>query len=343
MATVRRRGLTWTVQVRRRGFPTLTRTFQRKSDAELWARQREAEIDRGDLPSNIRGLRAHTLRQLLERYAETVTSRKRGADRERYKLRVILNHPIAALSLDRLTPAQIARYRDDRLTVVKGDTVRRELAIVQHCLELARKEWGIALLANPVRQIKLPSVGRSRERRTTAAELTQLLEMCGGKAPQRYWLPAMILLAVETGMRRGELLSLRWDDIDLASRTVHLKMTKNGHPRTVPLSGAALDVIRQIPRSREAGSFRQGESDAEHSPSVFLVTANAFRLAWERLKRKAGVTGLRFHDLRHEAVSRFFEKGLNVPEVASISGHRDPRMLMRYTHPKAEAIAQKLQ
>src|SRR5262249_49586462 len=133
---------------------------------------------------------------------------------------------------------------------------------------------------------------------------------------------------VETGMRRGELLSLRWDDIDMASRTVHLKMTKNGHPRTVPLSVAALEVVRRMPREEE---------------SVFRVTANAFRLAWERLKRKAGVTGLRFHDLRHEAVSRFFEKGLNVPEVASISGHRDPRMLMRYTHPKAEAIAQKLQ
>jgi integrase len=76
---------------------------------------------------------------------------------------------------------------------------------------------------------------------------------------------------------------------------------------------------------------------------LFPVTANAFRLAWERLRRRAGIAGLRFHDLRHEAVSRFFEKGLSMPEVASISGHRDPRMLMRYTHPKAEIIAQKLQ
>jgi integrase len=137
----------------------------------------------------------------------------------------------------------------------------------------------------------------------------------------------MIRLAVETGMRRGELLSLRSADVDLRLRTVYVANPKNGHPRTVPLSPDAVKAVAHVPQATD---------------KVFPVTANAFRLAWERLKRRAGVTGLRFHDLRHEAVSRFFEKGLSVPEVASISGHRDPRMLMRYTHPKAEIIAQKL-
>jgi integrase len=325
MATIRRRGRSWHVQVRRQGLSALTHTFQRRSDAELWARQREAEIDRGDLPVNTRTLRAYTLRGLLERYAETVTPLKRGANRERYKVRVVLGHPMADLSLDRLTAAVIARYRDERLVIVKGDTVRRELALVQHCLELARKEWGIPLILNPVRQIHLPPMGRSRERRATVGELAQLLEACGNT--RRYWLPSMIQMAVETAMRRSELLSIRWADIDVVSRTVYLRTTKNGHPRTVPLSSVALRVLLQLPR--------QGDH-------VFPVSGNAFRLAWERLRRRAGVTGLRFHDLRHEAVSRFFEKGLSVPEVASISGHRDPRMLMRYTHPKAEAIAQKL-
>jgi integrase len=108
---------------------------------------------------------------------------------------------------------------------------------------------------------------------------------------------------------------------------VLLRDTKNGHPRTVPLSLRALEIIRDTPRVGD---------------TVFAVSGNAVRLAWERLRRRAGVSGLRFHDLRHEAVSRFFEKGLNMPEVAAISGHRDPRMLMRYTHPKAAAIAVKL-
>jgi len=128
-------------------------------------------------------------------------------------------------------------------------------------------------------------------------------------------------------MRRGELLAMRWADVDLEGRTVRLSKTKNGYPRMIPLSSTALELLRDLGRTGDA---------------VFPATANAFRLAWERLKRRAGISGLRFHDLRHEAVSRFFEKGLSMPEVAAISGHRDPRMLMRYTHPRAEAIAEKL-
>jgi integrase len=108
---------------------------------------------------------------------------------------------------------------------------------------------------------------------------------------------------------------------------VILRNTKNGFPRTVPLTTRAINVIKDTPR---------------RGPTVFAISANALRLAWERLRRKAGVLELRFHDLRHEAVSRFFERGLNVAEVAMISGHRDLRMLFRYTHPKPENVAAKL-
>jgi integrase len=325
MATIRRRGTTWQVQVRRQGHATLSRTFRLKADAEQWARQKEAEIDRGELPVDTRILRSYTLAQLLERYAAIVVPRKRGADREHYMLRVVLRHSLSRLSLHKLTPAEVAAYRDERLAVVTGATVRRELAIVRHCLEVARSEWGFVLPLNPVDHVKLPTPGNPRQRRATTGELQQLLGVCEARGKQ--WLGAVIQLAVETGMRRSELLGMQWADVDLEARTVFLRNTKNGHPRTVPLSPRALEIIGAMPRMGDR---------------VFPVTANALRLAWERLRRRAGVSGLRFHDLRHEAVSRFFEKGLNMPEVAAISGHRDPRMLMRYTHPRAEAIAAKL-
>jgi integrase len=325
VATIRRRGTTWQAQVRRQGHATFSRTFRLKADAEQWARQKEAEIDRGELPVDTRVLRSHTLAQLLERYAATVVPRKRGADRERYMVRVVLRHPLSRVSLHRLTPTEIATYRDDRLAVVTGATVRRELAIVRHCLQVARTEWGFVLPSNPVDQVKLPAPNNPRQRRATAGELDQLLRACEARGNR--WLGAAIQLAVETGMRRSELLGMQWADVDLEGRTVFLRNTKNGHPRTVPLSPRAIEII--------GSTLRTGEK-------VFPMTANALRLAWERLRRRAGVSGLRFHDLRHEAVSRFFEKGLNMPEVAAISGHRDPRMLMRYTHPKAEAIAAKL-
>jgi integrase len=324
MATIRRRKSRWQVQIRRRGH-RLSRTFRLRADAELWARQVEAELDRGGLPVDNRSLRAHTLADLLRRYEAEVVPRKRSADREVYMLRVVFRHPIAQVSLQLLTTTEIAKYRDHRLALVKGDTVRRELAIVRHCIEVARNEWGFVLPSNPVQQVKMPRAGNPRERRAHPGELEKLLKAC--KASSCRWLPAVIELAVETGMRRSELLAMRWDDVDLEASTVLLRNTKNGFPRTVPLSPSALNVIKDMPRC---------------GPTVFTISTNALRLAWERLRRRAGVLELRFHDLRHEAVSRFFERGLNVPEVAMISGHRDPRMLFRYTHPKPEEVAAKL-
>jgi integrase len=325
MATIRRRTNVWQAQVRRRGHAPLSRTFRLKADAELWARQMEAEHDRGDLPADRRTLRTHILRQLLERYAAEIVPQKRGGDREVYMLRTMLRHSIADLSLLNLTQAAVAGYRDDRLASVKADSVRRELAVLRHCLSVAKNEWGVPLSANPVHQVKLPRAGVRRERRASPSELQSLLAAC--EARNNHRLATLIELAVETGMRRSELLSMRWQDVDLAARTVLLRTTKNGWPRTVPLSSRAAALLKVTPRDGDV---------------VFDVSGNAVRLAWQRLRRRAGVSGLRFHDLRHEAVSRFFEKGLNVPEVAMISGHRDPRMLFRYTHPKPELIAAKL-
>ena len=164
MATIRRRKSAWQVQIRRLGHQ-VSRTFRLKADAELWARQLEAVLDRGGLPTDSRRLRANTLADLLRHYEAEVVPRKRGADREVYMLRVILRHPIAQKSLHLLTATEIAKYRDHRLVLVKSDTVRRELAIVRHCIEVARKEWGFVLPSNPVQQVKMPRAGNPRERR----------------------------------------------------------------------------------------------------------------------------------------------------------------------------------
>ena len=141
------------------------------------------------------------------------------------------------------------------------------------------------------------------------------------------WVKPFVVLAIETGMRRGELLSITWSDVDLSSRVVRLHLTKNGHERTVPLTPVAVQTLSSLPTPDDR---------------VFPVTTVAVRQAWVRLVERAGIRDLRLHDLRHEAVSRFFELGLSTPEVAMISGHRDARMLMRYTHLRPAAIAAKL-
>jgi integrase len=139
----------------------------------------------------------------------------------------------------------------------------------------------------------------------------------------------VIMFAIHTGMRRGEILSIRWSDINFDASTAHLADTKNGDARTVPLSSSALAALPAT------DNHAAGER-------VFPLSPNAVRLAWERLKRRAGVNDLHFHDLRHEAISRFFELGLSIPEVALISGHRDFKMLFRYTHLRPADVAKKL-
>jgi integrase len=329
MATLRKRGSKWQVQVRREGH-NLSKTFHLREDALRWAREQELSIDRGELMSSgtakvSSATTSLTLSDVLGRYQRDVLPAKRSAGAiEGYHLRAVLRHEIADTHLSEVTSVALARYRDDRLRVVSSGTVNRELGLLQHALKTAREEWGHSIA--PTR-IKKPSPGKPRQRRLHDEELAGLrtaLDRC-----RNPWVKPAFLFALATGMRRGEVLSLRWADVDLEARTAFLSITKNGHSRSVPLSPQALSVLSALPpRVRDR---------------VFPISANSLRLAWERVKRRAGVKDLRFHDLRHEAISRFFEMGLSVPEVSLISGHKDPRMLFRYTHLRATDIARKLQ
>ena len=162
MATIRKRGARWQAQVRLQGHRAITKSFLHKNDAEAWGRQKEAEIERGELLNTSRSLKAYSLAALLTRYESEVTSRKRGASSERYRLKTIQASTITDLPLDKLTPSLIARYRDERLKAVSAPSVRRELAIIQHCLEIARKEWGVPLLRNPMEAVSKPPQARAR-------------------------------------------------------------------------------------------------------------------------------------------------------------------------------------
>jgi integrase len=220
----------------------------------------------------------------------------------------------------------VAQYRDSRLETVQAETVRRELSILRHVLEIARRDWGVPLSTNAIAEVQKPPAGKARNRRLEARDFARLIDACG-RARVSPLLAPIIRLAVETGMRRGEILNIRWSEIDAQHGTLHIPHAKNGYSRTIPLTTEAIRVIASIPRTNDR---------------LFPKSPNALRLAWERLKERAGVADLHFHDLRHEAITRLFERGLSLPEVALISGHRDPRMLFRYTHLRPEDVAKKL-
>jgi len=203
--------------------------------------------------------------------------------------------------------------------------LRHELIVIRHCLKIARSEWGLCLKETPFEQISLPKPPKSRKRRLSDEEYQKLYE--ASKTMKINYIWPIFLFAIETGMRRGEILKLKWSNINFDDRTAYLEDTKNGEDRYVPLSCKAIELLSSTKQSNNL---------------VFPVSSNAVRLSWERLKRKANVNNLRFHDLRHEATSRLFEKGLSIMEVASITGHKDIRMLRTYTHLQTNNLVKKL-
>ena len=325
MATIRRRGHKYHVQVRRKGLRSVNRSFHSRRDAEAWARHMESQADRHDLPPDPGQLRDITLGQLVVRYRATVSTRKRTAHAERIVLTAFLRRPICSLRLSDIRTADFAAYRDQRLQQIKPSSLARELTPLRHMFEVARKEWGLPIRDNPLASLSIAGADPKRERRLREGELARLL--AAARASRNPFLVPLILFALVTAMRRGEILAMKWADIDWANNALLIPSTKTGYSRVIPLVPEALKVLDGLPRTGER---------------VFPLRANALRLAWERLRKRAGVVDLHFHDLRHEAISRFFEVGLSTAEVALISGHRDARMLFRYTHPLRERIIAQL-
>lgn len=340
MATFRKRSGKWQVRIQRTGLPDVSKTFLLKSDAEAWARTLESEMDRGVFVDRSEAERT-TLADILRRYREEVTANKRSGSIESIRINKLLkDESICRYKATALTGKLFAQWRDKRLKEVSGSTVNRELNIVSHAINVARKEWGIHI-SNPIELIQRPRNNKARERTLSDQEKVALFKELGatprkqdgtfakGGTHNPYLLP-VVRLALETGMRQSELVSLQWEHINLSIRTAFLPMTKNGLSRSVPLSPTALSILRAMYRERGVGFVFEG------------LTTEAVKRGFSRACKRAGLVDLHFHDLRHSATTHLFQLGLNVMEVASITGHRDLRMLQRYTHLKAEDIALKL-
>ena len=322
MGSIRKRKNRYEAQIRRRGLQSLTKTFNSKTDATVWVRGIEARIDAGDL--NILAPKLTTLGDLLARYQNEVTPLKKGHAAEARRINRLLHDPISSFSLRDLNGVILAQFRDRRI----NDGVRAaqyDLIIIRHAIKIAQLEWGVPMPNNPVDDIRIPNGIRRRDRRLREHEY-ECLELAVQSCKNPLIWP-LTQFAIAAAMRRSEILSLRWDDIDLDAQIATLAHTKNGSKREVPLTKFALEILKGL------------DQETNH---VFLISENAFRLGWSRLIKRSGINDLRFHDLRHEAVSRFFEMGLSVPEVALISGHRDLRMLASYIHLNSRSVAKKI-
>lgn len=323
MAAIRKRNGKYQVQVRRQGSSPIAKSFIKLTDAREWARMMEVSADRQELAPRRSELAAITLADLITRYRDNETPRKKGATTERIMLNAFLRHAISRKPLSSLTQSDFAAYRDERLAAVKPASIRRQLMTVRAVLSKAMTDWNVPLRNNPMAGLKLPAQENKRQRRLSPKEWERIM-----RAERQDTNPLTLLIArfcLETAMRRGEVLALKWLDVDLERSTAIIREAKSGEGRVVPLTQGAVHVLLEV------ADLPASTSKAATDP-VFPITTITLHASWRGLVSRAGIVDLRFHDLRHEAISRLFELGLTAPEVATISGHRTVAQLFRYAH-----------
>ena len=323
MSNVRKRGNSWNAQVRIAGWRSFTKTFKKKTDAIAWSVHLENKLRNAPVPTIVADSKV-TLSDLVIRYAEEIAPSHKSSVPETYRLRAIARSWIGELDIRYLNKQQFSQYQKDRLEKVSVASVHAELSLIKRVLDTAIKQWGYGIVENVIKTMKYSKGNVSRTRRLETDERDKILATA--KLQRNDYICSVIEFAIETGMRRSEILKLKWQDINLETGFASLYDTKNGEDRKVPLTKRCIEVLNQLPRSHE---------------HVFPIAVTSLYQAWRRAVRKADIKDLRFHDLRHEAVSRFFEMGMSVPEVALISGHKDVKQLFRYTHLNPENVFKK--
>lgn len=334
----------WQARIRRRGWPATSKIFRTRADCEVWARATETAMDKGGFVS-VAAAERTTFSQVAKTFkADFAPHHYRGKGWEHKLAR--LTDRLGSYSIASLTPDRVAWYRDERLKDpdprfknagaaprISGSTVKTELDLLSKVLDVASKEFRIPLpFGNPVASIRKPAGGPARDRRLNDEDYAKLIEACGRSS--NTWLKPAVELSVETAMRQGELLSLRWDDIDTAKRVayLHAMKTKNGDGRAVPLSSRAVGLMKALPRPIDG--------------RVIPLEKQGLHAVFKTACKRAGLIDYRWHDLRHEALSRLAARGdLSVLELAAISGHRAAgslRMLQVYVQLHASKLAAKL-
>lgn len=352
MATITKRDdYQWQAKIRRKGYPVQTKTFETRTDAEAWARDIENKMDRGVFVDRSE-LEKTFFKDLIDRYRKEVTPTKKGEKKELSKLKILDASKLASMTLANIKPGDIVDYRNERIKKVSAATVIKEVNLLSGIFNTAISEWKIGGLTNPVQGVRRLPIGtpppKNRDRRILdlkfddKSELDWILE-----ATQSQALKSILPLAVESAMRRGEMVGFGPEDLSLHRQVIRLDETKNGDPRVVPLSLAAVEVLRNLPETDKNGMFGVVPDSVTQAFGRALKRA---RTAYEGWCKETGhhphpkfLKDLRLHDMRHEGTTRLFEdKGFNAPEVSAITGHKDLRSLKRYTHLNAEKLAKRL-
>lgn len=351
MANIRQRGDCWAVQIRKKGFPPVNRTFDKKADAEKWVRETESEMD-AHVWQDTRGARETPFTDLLDRYILEVCPTKRSGDNQAYKLRSFKEQKRFQKPVSAITAKDIADFKRERIKAnYAAATIRLELSLLSKVFKVARQDWGYTSLQNPaaVSEVSRPELQphEKRDRVATDEETNLILSNTDSS-----FLAPFVRLLNETAARRGELCKLRWENVNLVADppTATLYLTKNGKNRTIPLSPKAVELLNGRSGTRIGPVFKSPSWEPDDKPELApALRADSVTQAWIRARTRTAektpaVQDLRLHDHRHTATTRLFEHEANLREmdVALITGHEDLRSLKRYTHQKAKTVGTKL-
>jgi len=340
VASIQKRGSTYRARVIRRGYPTQSKTFNTRIEATKWARAIETQIDSGTLQKlekpTIQLINADTPFKIAANYyIKTHTIHKRNYKSETYIINALIRY-WGEIEVCHIDVPKVLTIRDELLARQRsGDTINKYFNAISKIIQMLQNEWSLPL-NNPIKGIKRMPANPGRTKRINGLIEKTLIQAAQNTSPRL--LRHILELSLETGMRRSELMGLNWIDIDLEKRRIYLHVTKNGEPRQVPLTQKAVAILKEIPK--------------DNPNKVYPVSLCWLRRHFEKVRERAKedwqhsgenpFKDFRYHDLRHEALSRLSDAGLNVIELAHISGHKTLSMLKRYTHPSHEAIFAKL-
>ena len=305
----------WQAIIRRKGIKQQSKVFKIKSQAIQWARSVECEIDKGNTVDFSLSKKI-TLNQIIEKI-QPIDSR------ERSRLKILMEY-FNGSTVNLINPSRIALFVDLRLAQgLSSATVVKDINTLSKLLKVAQRDWNVYLPNDPFKHIGKLKQSPSRVRRLSKNEEFILINRSQSN------LRNIVIFAIETGMRLGEILSLKWSDIN--NNLAVLEKTKNGDIRYVPMTKKANQILMKIQKNKN-----------DDRVFYFWKTVSGFESSWQKFKKREGLVDLRFHDLRHEAISRMFEKGMSHMEVSVISGHKSLLVLRKYTHLNIEYLRDKL-
>ncbi len=322
-----KKGDRWKAVVRRKGFGTQTQTFGKKKDAETWARSIDTRIDSGALLVSSETRKA-TVAELIDRYISDVLPQKKSGRVQKQQL-LRWRDLLGEVRLMALTPYRILQARAEIMAQitrngvpVSNATVNRYHAALSHVLKVAEMQYGL-IESNPIRKVPKLKEPQGRVRYLTADEQIALLTAC--EQDSNPLLPTIVMMAIATGMRKGEVLNLKWSDVDLSRQTALIEEPKNGQRRSVFL-------VEKIVRLIEALKESAGGKSEYLFPGRSNLKPIDISSAWQRAVKAANLKDFRFHDLRHTAGSYLAMDGASILQISAVLGQRSPQMASRYAH-----------